>query len=244
MKDVRTETLDRLNCHPLRFWTPFVGEHSLGWGERRCGDPFWWPWWCWAVAVSQLNSHATAQEPEQAPAKLIRLDLDDLVSVEPARQDAPAVILTVPVDETRTRTVVITKTRNEQRTRVVNVDGKQVEQNYVVAVPYTEQVEQVYTVRVPQASRVPADKILGYDLLGKEVDPQELIDRLSNRAVVFMLNQPWPKGAQVDPQQRVVLRDDVILLHVPTAGKNMPRDKAAPQRRRSPATVKDFLRGE
>ncbi len=188
----------------------------------------------WAVAVSQANSPATAQEPEQAPAKLIRLDLDNLVSVAPAREDAPAVILTVPVDETRTRTVVVTKTRSEQRTRVVNVDGKEVEQNFVVQVPYTEKIEQVYTVRMEMKENVPAAKIIGYDLMGKEIDQQELIDRLADRAVVFMLDQPWPKGAQVDPQQRAVLRDDVILLHAPTVQKKVPGGPARVQLRNLP----------
>lgn len=157
-----------------------------------------------------------AQVAENAPAKTLRLDLDSLVRVSAARAETPSVIVGIPFDRVGTRTVQVTRTRSEQRTRVVSVDGKAVQQNYVVAVPYTEQVEQVFTVREIQEKTVPVLQIAGWDLHGNRIGDQELIDRLANQPVAFMTENPWPDDAELDPQQRAVLRDDVLVLHLPS----------------------------
>jgi hypothetical protein len=185
--------------------------------------------WRWMVVIAvvgmgcaETDYHATAQVPEKAAEKIVRLDLGELVSIKAARAETPSVIVGIPFDRQGTRTVQVARTRSEQRTRVVSVDGKAIEQNYVVAVPYTEQVEQVFTVREFKEQTISVLNIAGWDLQGKRISDQELIDRLANHPVAFMLESPWPDGAALDPQQRAVLRDDVLALHLPQSKKRAP----------------------
>ncbi len=177
-----------------------------------------------ALLNSSLKSSAQGPKQDAAASPMVRLDLSDLVSVEPAKTDSPAMVLDVRVPTTRTRTVNVTKTRTEKRTRSVQVDGKQVEQNYVVQVPYIENVEQTFTVMQVRKQSVPTDQIQGWDLAGNLLEEQELIDRLSSRPVVFIRGEPWPTNGELDPKQRAVLRGDVLVIYVKSpAGHQEPR---------------------
>lgn len=185
--------------------------------------------WRWILATAvvgvgfaETGCDAMAQVPEKAPPKTIRLDLGGLVSVRAARAETPSVIVGIPFDRVGTRIVQVTRVRHEQRTRLVKVDGKAVEQTYQVAVPYTEQVEQVFTARAFREQTVSVLDIAGWDLQGNRIGDQELIDRLANHPVAFTLDSPWPAGAELDPQQGAVLRDDALVLHLPQNRKGAP----------------------
>ncbi|MCO8125284.1 hypothetical protein NHH03_26335 [Stieleria sp. TO1_6] len=190
------------------------------------------------TAPSVFTSAALAQDQSAQPDAAVSLDMRTIVQVKPLGGRADRLALSGegirdPYQaKTQTRAVTVQKTRTEQRTRIVN--GQQ--QTYTVSVPYTEVVEQTYTPSARNSSAsssspgiprtINAESVAVWELDGRKLDGEELQATLAQPFVGFYLKQPLLAGQKINPVQRSVLRDDVLLIHWDNALQQVPAEEA------------------
>lgn len=148
------------------------------------------------------------------------LDFADVAVVEPVDSDQSSVKITTKpyLKTTHTHIVPVNHTREEIRSGTAIVNGKQVIQTTTVQVPFTVMLEETFAIDAPvrfKPTVIQIKDLTAWDIDGRPVSDDRLADQFSKPTHVFLLYDPWPKGAVIHSSDRGVLRNDVILIHSP-----------------------------
>lgn len=142
--------------------------------------------------------------------------LNDAAVLEPAAdEEVASTVIRWNRAESVEKTVSVVKVRKEKRTRTVLKDGKEEEQTYIVAVPYTEEVVQRSLEAKPMELTLPLFKIAAWTLEGDQLSEEELVKRLANKTLAFLVKSPIRVAPPLSDQQRLMIREDALLVYSP-----------------------------
>jgi hypothetical protein len=128
------------------------------------------------------------------------------------------------------KNVTVLKTETRTRT-VLNAEGKQVEQSYTVQIPVVTQVaNRKENVTLSEENRsVPFRTVQAFTSAGNPVDKEVLMKRLQNPTHVLLVKEPINESNKLNPFYASILRDDILLLFLPSPnGPQETRPAARP----------------